>query len=240
MKRISFDPRTKLFVVLCLSTAAVAFPEWQNLLKVTLVGIGFGWVFSVPFASLLRRFSRILTVFFGLILVQSLFTNQGEAILQIARIPILTTVGLERGLAYLFRVVIILLSGSILATSSMRDLLQALQQLKLPYVIGLMTAIGVKFLPIFVAEVQDAFVAMQLRGIDVKHLKLRKRIQVIAYLFIPLILSTLDKAERLAATIESRGFRTGAKRSHYRKLKLRRQDLICMMIVPMVMLLTRV
>jgi energy-coupling factor transport system permease protein len=240
MKKISFDPRTKLFVVLCLSTAAVAFPEWQNLLRVTLVGIGFGWVFSVPFGSLLRRFSRILTLFFGLIVVQSLFTHQGEAILQIARVPILTTVGLERGLAYLFRVVIILLSGSILATSSMRDLLQALQQLKLPYVIGLMTAIGVKFLPIFVAEVQDAFVAMQLRGIDVKHLKLRKRIQVIAYLFIPLILSTLDKAERLAATIESRGFRTGAKRSHYRKLKLRRQDLICMMIVPMVMLLTRV
>ena len=239
MKTISFDPRTKLFVVLCLSTAAVAFPDWQNLLKVTLVGVGFGWVFFVPFASLLRRFSRILFVFFGLIVVQSIFTHQGEAILQIANFPILTTIGLERGLGYVFRVVIILLSGAILATSSMRDLLQALHQLKLPYVIGLMTAIGVKFLPIFVSEVQDAFVAMQLRGIDVKSLRLKRRIQVIAYLFIPLILSTLDKAERLAATIESRGFRTGGKRSQYRKLHLKAHDGICMVLVPVIIFLVK-
>jgi energy-coupling factor transport system permease protein len=175
-----------------------------------------------------------------LIIVQSIFIHEGEAIIAISAFPILTTIGLQRGLGYVFRVGIILLSGAILSTSSMRDLLQALQQLKVPYVIGLMVAIGVKFLPIFVQEVQDAFVSMQLRGIDVKHLRLKRRIQVIAYLFIPLILSTLDKAEKLAATIESRGFRTGAKRSQYRKLQLKRQDLICMMIVPMVMLLTRV
>jgi energy-coupling factor transport system permease protein len=121
----------------------------------------------------------------------------------------------------------------------MRDLLQALHQLKLPYVIGLMTAIGVKFLPIFMSEVQDAFTAMQLRGIDVKHLKLRQRISVIAYLFIPLILSTLDKAERLAATIESRGFRTGAKRSNYRKLHMGWQDGICMILMPVIIFFLR-
>jgi energy-coupling factor transport system permease protein len=235
----SFDPRTKLFIVLCLSTAAVAFPAWQTLLKITAVGIGFGWVFDVQYGTLIRRFSRILTLFFGLIVIQSLFSRQGQAIFQFGSISILTDVGLERGLAYLFRVVIILLSGSILATAGMRDLLQALHQLKLPYVIGLMTAIGVKFLPIFMSEVQDAFTAMQLRGIDVKHLKLRQRISVIAYLFIPLILSTLDKAERLAATIESRGFRTGAKRSNYRKLHMGWQDGICMILMPVIIFFLR-
>lgn len=240
MKTIEFDPRTKIFVVFFLSTLAVMISDWMGLFRLALIGGGFGLVFGVPFHSLLRRFSKILTVFLGLIIVQSIFIHEGEAIIAISAFPILTTIGLQRGLGYVFRVGIILLSGAILSTSSMRDLLQALQQLKVPYVIGLMVAIGVKFLPIFVQEVQDAFVSMQLRGIDVKHLRLKRRIQVIAYLFIPLILSTLDKAEKLAATIESRGFRTGAKRSQYRKLQLKRQDLICMMIVPMIMLLTRV
>ncbi len=239
MKKIEFDPRTKIFVVFFLSTLAVMFSDWMSLFRLSLIGIGFGLVFRVPFHLLLRRFSKILLVFLGLIIVQSIFIHEGEALIEVFGIQILTVVGLQRGLGYVFRVGIVLLSGAILSTSSMRDLLQALQQLKVPYVIGLMVAIGVKFLPIFVQEVQDAFVAMQLRGIDVKHLRMKRRIQVIAYLFIPLILSTLDKAERLAATIESRGFRIGAKRSQYRKLQLKRQDVICMMIVPMIMLLTQ-
>jgi len=233
MKSIEFDPRTKLLIVACLSSLAVLVTDWFGLLRLLIVSIGFGCLFGVPFQKWIKRISRVLVFFLGLIVIQSLFVRDGNPILAIQGFALVTDTGLQRSLGYLFRVLIIFMSGMILATSSMRDLLQALHQLKLPYEIGLMVAIGVKFLPIFMQEVQDAFLAMQLRGIDIHRLPVAKRIQIFSYLFIPLVGSTINKAERLSETIESRGFQIGIKRTQFRKLQLRSVDWICMGLAPL-------
>lgn len=235
MKSIEFDPRTKLFVVACLSSLAVLLTGWMGLLRLFVASLAFGWLFRVPFRKWVKRVSRIFVLFLGLIVIQSLFVRDGNAILAVREFALVTDTGLERGAGYLFRVLIIFMSGMILSTSSMRDLLQALHQLKLPYELGLMVAIGVKFLPIFMQEVQDAFLAMQLRGIDIHRLPIRKRIQVFAYLFIPLVGSTINKAERLSETIESRGFQIGIQRSQFRKLQLHGFDWICLGVTPIIM-----
>ncbi len=67
---------------------------------------------------------------------------------------LLTDVGIIRGVQYLYRMLVVILSGAIISTSGLKDNLQALVQLGLPYDVGFMCAIGIRFLPIFMEDIK--------------------------------------------------------------------------------------
>jgi energy-coupling factor transport system permease protein len=101
----------------------------------------------------------------------------------------------------------------------MRRLVQGLVQMRLPYDFAFMTSIGVKFLPLLMEELKDTLTAIQLRGIDMRKLPIKERIEIISYVFTPVFAGALTKAKKLSLSVECRGFRAFDRRTSILTLK---------------------
>jgi energy-coupling factor transport system permease protein len=220
----NFDPRVKLFAAAAISTIGVMSASPMLSLINFLFGLLLCQLFNVTFFKMLRKMRRFISLFFILIIIQSLFDRSGSALLQIRTVTLLTDVGLNRGINYLFRVMTILISGMIISTSSMKATIQGFVQLGLPYEFGFMAGLGIRFLPLLTEEIRNTYVSMSLRGIDVNRLSIAKRLEIIGSLFIPIVYATLIRAKALAESAQSRGFVIGGKRTTFEKLKFAKHD----------------
>jgi energy-coupling factor transport system permease protein len=218
------DPRVKLLIVMSISSLGLVFTKIPMLLAVFLAGLIISHLIRADFFMLLKRMKTILYLFVVLVIIQSIFIRTGESLVNLGSITILTTEGLSRGLAYLMRVLIILISGAIIATCDMRGLIQGLIQMKLPYDFAFMTSIGIKFLPLLMEELKDTLTAIQLRGIDIGNLPMKERVEIISYIFTPVFAGALSKAKKLSLSVECRGFRAFDRRTSILTLKFSLSD----------------
>lgn len=218
------DPRVKLIIIFCISTLGLIFEKIYMLLFVFFIGLIISYLLKANFLSVIKKVRKVLYLFVGIIIIQSLFIKTGKVIIGFGNIRLLTDQGLQRGLGYFMRVLIIMLSGTIISTCNMRKLTQGLVQMKLPYEIAFMTSIGIKFLPLLIDEIKDTVTAIQLKGIDINKLPLKQRIEIISYIFTPIIVGTLNKAKKLSFSVECRGFRTFDTRTSIVTLQLTAVD----------------
>lgn len=222
--KINPDPRVKLLIVMFLSTVVIFYQNIWTLLAVTVLTLLVGWTMDVEILKVLRKLRHFLMLLAGIIIVQSIFRNDGQAIISIGGVTLLTDVGINMAIGYFCRVVVIIYSGAIIGTSTLRQNLQALTQIGIPFELALMTGVGIRFLPMLMEEVSNAYLAMALRGVEVGALPIRKRVTLVSQLFIPIIYSTLTRAQKLSESIEARGFIIGQKRSSYYRLKFNKND----------------
>jgi len=229
--KTDFDPRTKILIVIALTGVIVInsnlIIQCMLVSMITIMSL----VFGVEILSLIKKLRRFLLLLFGLVIIQSLFVKGGTAYIQLGQLTLLTEKGLLLALGYIMRVFSILLSGAIISTSSMRNNIQGLVQLGLPYELGLMTTMGVRFLPVMMEEVSNAYTSMELRGINIDRLGFKRRINLIGRLFIPIVYSAMVRSRRLSESIEMRGFVVGEKRSSYLKLHMKGVDYVLIAIV---------
>lgn len=224
------DPRVKLLIVLFLSTTVIFYQNVWTLVTVTLVTLLVSWMMDVAILEVLKKLRHFLILLAGIIIVQSVFRNEGQALINIGGITLLTDLGIHMAVGYFCRVVVIIYSGAIIGTSSLRKNLQGLNQIGIPFELALMTGVGIRFLPMLIEEVSNATMAMALRGVEVKTLPIKKRVTLVSQLFIPIIYGTLTRAQKLSESIEARGFVIGQQRSSYDRLKFNPYDWIMSLI----------
>jgi len=225
------DPRVKILGVAIL-TGFIVFE--QGMLQQVLIGVlslGFAVYVGADLIGILKKLRRFLTLFFTLVIIQSFFRSGGNPLITVLGIKIVTDQGLYMAISYVVRMFVIIASGAVISTSSMRTTLQGFSQLKLPYVLGLMTSIGIRFLPILGEEIQNAYTSMSLRGINVKALPIKKRISIIGSLFVPIVFSALNRAQKISESIEMRGYVVGEKRTSYYTLKMVAKDYITLIVL---------
>ncbi|NLX62958.1 MAG: energy-coupling factor transporter transmembrane protein EcfT [Tissierellia bacterium] len=222
-KELKLDPRTKLIIVLCFSTLGVGTNQILVLFFISVLALIVAKLFKVDLKRSLGKIKSLLKVLILIALVQSIF-SPGQPLISVGNFNLLTIKGLEKGLQFILRMFIVIVSVTIMGTSTYREIIQGLVQWKLPYDIAFMVALGIRFLPMIREEIQDSLTAIQLRGIDIKNIPLKERINIYSYLFTPILVETLIKAERLAAAIEMRGFRAYDSRTSYLQLKLKSID----------------
>lgn len=230
------DPRVKILGVALLSGLIVVESRIVNQGLYCLLSIAFALYVQADVWGTIKKLRRFLSFFLTLVIVQSVFRNEGMVLLELFDIKLITDQGLKMAVAYIVRMFVIIASGSIIATSSMRNTIQGLAQLKLPYVLGLMTSIGIRFLPILSEEIKNAFTAMALRGIDIKSLPLKKRIDIIGSLFVPIVYGALMRAKKLSESIEMRGYVVGASRTSYFTLKMVKKDYVALCVLLMLVI----
>ncbi len=228
--KINPDPRVKILIVMFLSTIVIFYQNLWTLLAVTVSTLVVGWMMDVEILKVLRKLKHFLMLLAGIIIVQSVFRNEGQAIISVGGVTLLTDFGINMAIAYFCRVVVIIYSGAIIGTSTLRQNLQALTQIGIPFELALMTGVGIRFLPMLMEEVSNAYLAMALRGVEVGALPIRKRVMLVSQLFIPIIYGTLTRAQKLSESIEARGFVIGQKRSSYYHLTFSKDDWLIMLI----------
>jgi energy-coupling factor transport system permease protein len=150
---------------------------------------------------------------------------------------IVTSKGLVDSLSFVLRMGNIMLAVMLGTKHDSRDMIDGLAKLKIPYELAFMTGIALKFIPLFGQEFADRIKAVSLRGINIKKLKLSKKIKIYSHILVPAISGSIIKSRDIASSMETRGFRAYPDRTNLRVLKLKLADYIAMIIASSIFLL---
>jgi len=205
------DPRVVFLFVFLLSTASVILREALPLVPILLSAAVAAICARAPVGQVLRRLAGLWVTLASVTLLQALFS--GDLIK-----------GLLLGAAVLERLVILMLGGAMLAAYPGHALVQGMLQLRLPYQLAYMVSIGLRFVPQFRESFQDSLVAMQLRGVELRHMKFKTRLKIYTWLLMPTIAMGVSRARGLAMAMELRGFGAYEKRSSYAPLAMQKRD----------------
>jgi len=209
--RFALDPRMVFLFVFLLSTASVVLREALLLAPVLLSAMVAALCAKAPVGRVLRRLAGLWVT---LVFVTGLQALSSGDILR----------GLLAGAAVLERLVILMLGGAMLAAYPGHALVQGMLQLRLPYQLAYMVSIGLRFVPQFSESFRDSLTAMQLRGVDLRRLKMKTRMKIYTYLLMPTVAMGVARAQRLAMAMELRGFGALEKRSSYAPLVMNKRD----------------
>ena len=221
---MQLDPRAKMLPVCLLTSLAIIRNSTLQLLILLILALLLSMLVSADLSKVFSKLRIVLSTFLGILIIQLLFNRSGEALLTAGNRVIVTDTGLETGLGFFLRMLIILLCGAALATSNSQASIQSLIQLKLPYTLAFMVITAISFIPMLAREVNHTLIALQLRGINIKKIPVRQKVKTFTYLFFPVIMQTLDKAQALSIALDLRGFRSGFTKTSRMKLKLRYTD----------------
>jgi len=220
----NLDPRVKLIIVMCLSTMGVFIHNISVLFGILLISFLAAVIFGARVFTIVKKHKSFIYLFIAISIMQSIFSPSGASILSIKGVSILTMGGLEKGLIMMERMSVVLVSASIMTTTTTRKVIQGLVQWKIPYEVAFMTSIAIRFLPVFMEEMRDCLTAIQLRGIDLKKIPLKKKIQIYSYIFTPIVAGTFIKSQKLSMAMETRAFRAFPNRTSYLVLNMQLQD----------------
>jgi len=140
-------------------------------------------------------------------------------------------------------VLMIMLTMVLTATTKPLDLTYALEWYMTPlklikfpvHEIAMTISIALRFIPTLLDETDRIMKAQSSRGVDFKHGKLSSRLRAIVSLIIPLFVSSFQRSEELADSMEARGYDPKAKRTRYRVLKFTLVDLSSIILVSAVL-----
>ena len=156
-----------------------------------------------------RGFYLILILFF--MLIQLIFQRGGYELLGLNitngyHIAVITSGGLISSLTTGIRLFIVLSSGLMLANIPSMRLLQVLLLWRLPTELAMLFVLTTGFIPLLTNRVKEVLISIQLRGIDLRTLPLRKKIVLFEHLLYPIFISCLLRAKAIAAALEIRGY----------------------------------
>lgn len=216
------DPRARLLATLVASAAVLAPASWTGL------GLGLGAVAALHVSSgtgateassALRPF-RFLLLF--TLVFQAGFTG-GRPLLPGLLPPAVTVEGLSAAAFALLRLAgVIAASSHLVRTSSPLELARSLGWAVAPAArVGLavqeatlVMALGFQFFPVLLDESRQVRMALESRGISLRHPRARLRVRALLYWTLAVLFGMVDRSSRLAAALESRGFSRPRRRRH--------------------------
>lgn len=224
------DPRTKMVMVVCISSLALIYNTPGQLLQLLAVTVALLLIFRFNLKAIWGYLKLFLSLMLFLFVIQSVFTPGGKVLLSVAQMPLLTIEGLTSGASVVLRIVVVTSSAMLLTTFSQRDFVLGLVQWKVPYELAFMVSIALRFLPLFRDELINVLTAVQLRGVDLKKIRWSDKMAMYGRLLFPVVYRTMLKAQQLAVAMEARGFRAYPRRTYLRKLILHWVDYAVMMV----------
>lgn len=231
------DPRVKLAVAVVLSIVILkgdGTPCWVTAFLIVLV----------PASRLnlghLRTAFRPMLFFLGLLFFLHLMFTPGTPIPPFPpwRVTI-TYEGLTTGAFVIWQFLLLILSASILTmTTSPGELISGIERVLRPlkavgvpsHDLAMMISMAMRFVPTLLDELDRIREAQTARGACFKNGPIFRRMKSTASLLMPLILSTVRRADALAIAMESRGYSRGA-RTYMRELRMGRKDYLAVLVV---------
>lgn len=223
------DPRTKLVIVICITTLALIYNTPGQLFLLLAGTIILLLLFRVDLYGVYRHLRPFLPLFLILFLVQCIFAPGGEVLLALGPVPLFTSKGLALGASAVLRIGVVVAAAILLTTGSSRDFILGLVQWRLPYEMAFMVFVAIRFLPIFRDELINVVTAIQLRGVELKRVPWGQKIKLYGSVLFPVVYGALLKAQQLAVAMEARGFRAYPQRTYLRQLNLSRADYMVML-----------
>ncbi|MGL4946708.1 MAG: energy-coupling factor transporter transmembrane component T [Cetobacterium sp.] len=214
-----YDPRTVFYTtIIYIITLSFIKRYYQILIILPFIAYQMK-LFSVDFSKLKKVLKYSLGLLFSMIFVNLIFIEKSPNFIFIS----------------VFRMLIIILLGtSMISKMEIREIgfviektLKPLKFFKIPVEsIGVITALGFKFIPMLEAEGKRIVLAQKARGIDYKLMSVSERIKNIPTLFFPVIISGIQNAIHLATSMEVRGYGNGIERTRLKDYKMLKKDYV--------------
>jgi energy-coupling factor transport system permease protein len=226
------DPRVKialLFLVMILIFSTDSLLSYALLLLSTILA-------AVLSGLRLRFFIRGLKPLIFLIVITFLFNAAfagGKPLVSFFKLS-LTAEGLHLGVAMALRLILLILSTSLLTlttspiqmTDAIESLLSPLRKVGLPaHELAMMTTIALRFIPLMLAETEKIMKAQMARGAEFERGSLLQRARSLLPILVPLFVHAFRHAEELAVAMEARCYRGGEGRTRLKTLRAASRDL---------------
>lgn len=230
--RSGLDPRAKLMMLLCLSGPAVFISDLRYLTALTAMSLLCAAAMRADFKRAAPFIKVTVTMMIPLFAVQCIFTRCGEPLISLRGHVLIMSGGVYAGALMALRILTVVTSALIVTTSPSGDYLLALVQCKMPYDLAFMIMSAMHFLPLLSSEAKDRLSAVQMKGIDLKNIPLRKKASVCLSLMLPILSGTLRRAESMSCAMQMRGFRAFPRRTYMRRLVLNAKDCAVLILCP--------
>lgn len=234
------DPRVKLISLILLMVAIfISYSTWE--MTFIIGGILAFFIFllalisNTSFKALFKSLRAMWILIIFLLLINVLVKPKGaeNIAFSIGSLDIYWE-SIFQSLKIILRLFLMVSLTMILTTSTKPlDLTYALEWFMKPlkvirfptHEIAMTISIALRFIPTLLAEVERIMKAQTSRGVDFKHGKISSRFKAIISLIVPLFISSFQRAEELADSMEARGYNPKAKRTTYHKLRFSFNDL---------------
>jgi len=212
----NLDPRAKMISVLFQVTSVMLVKNLS------------GYIIPVAFFVLFMALSRIKPVVYLRSLKSMWFLIVFAVVVQyfIGGISSSLYIGLRLSLIFLFATMFTYTTPPLLTARGIVDILKYLgvkDEQREDF--GMMLAISIRFIPILLDEADRIIKAQISRGAKYSEKGLRNKLSAITSIIIPLLVSSLRKAEELSLALQARKYGI-TKRTHYYTLNWSRRDAV--------------
>lgn len=218
------NPLTKMLWSIILMTLSFLFRD-----PLVLSGLFLSIVLVAYLAKILKEMLpafKGLLIFAGVFLLfQIFFINEGKTLFYFipgTRYLPITDIGLYESLAMGARLMVIAASFPVLlGTTQVKDLvIMMVEKMKVPYTYAFMFITSLRFIPTFMNEMEQIIQAQCSRGHRLDSNNFIRKFLSLCPLAIPLMITSVKKAEQLAISMETRGFGLG-NRTYLRQIKFK-------------------
>lgn len=232
------DARTKLFITMVYAITLFMCKDIYMLLFATLFLVCYIGLSKVPFLYIVKGL-KVVWIFILFTALFSLFNGDGEVLVEVWRLRI-TTGSLNTTIKITARLVYLILGSSVMTyttkpiclTAGLESGLGFLRIIKVPVAeLAMILTIALRFIPIFLAELDKIMKAQLSRGADFESGNIFVRIKSYVPVFIPLFVSAVRRAKDLAEAMDARCFNGSDERSRMNPLKYRKVDYIAYVIM---------
>lgn len=228
------DPRTKIILSLVFMIMIFTLKTFWTLTAMTLFTVLAVVISGVPLKYTLRGLKPLLFIIILSAAVNIFGTREGTPISSAALLKHITYEGLMEAVKLSVRLVLVVVSGSlltftttpILLTDGIEKLLNPLKGIGVPaHELAMMMSIALRFIPTLLEETDKIMKAQAARGADFDTGNLVQRAKSFVPVLVPLFVSAFRRADELATAMEARCYRGGEGRTRMRQLKLTGADL---------------
>ena len=229
------DPRMKIlllisfivFIFLANNPFSLAVMAFLTILLIILS--------KVPLSLYLKNIKAILFVILLTSVLNVFYVDTGAVLIDYWIFKI-TLDGVERAVFMTVRIIVLILSSSILTyTTTPTQLTDAIERLLKPlkfiglgeavHVMAMMITIALRFIPTLIEETDKIMSAQKARGADLESGSVLQRIKALIPILVPLLISSVRRAYELAEAMECRCYNGGSGRQRMKQLKLSLRDL---------------
>ena len=228
------DPRVKILLTIVLITGVFMCGSF--------IGYALSFLFilfcakcaCVPTQMLLKGLKPLRVIVLLTFFLNLFFTQEGTVLLQLSFVRI-TSEGLKIGAFYAIRLLLLVMSTSIMTlTTSPVSLADGIELLLSPlkvfhfpaHELAMIMTIALRFIPLLLEETDKIMKAQMARGADFESGNLIARAKAMVPLLVPLFVSAFRRASELAMAMESRCYHGGTQRTRLRVLKITQGDII--------------
>lgn len=239
---VRLDPRTKILCLALLITLISFIKSFVVFGLCFLFIVLIQWLSHISLSYIFRSYRPLIAFLLFIYLVQVLFYYSPNPqhvlwhwwVLSVSWEGLLfSTLIILRTLLLYYLVSMFMFTTSLVdMTDGLESLLSPLQKLHIPVNAFIMVlVIGLKFVPIFVTEVERLTKAQAARGVRFDKGNFIQRTFKVAPLLIPLFVSGIKRAQILTTAMEARcyGIHYGWRRTKRRVLRFQRNDLLTLL-----------